>query len=199
MCSCLPFDKALGLRHDGVGEKGKHMPAKSKEKKVFLAQQDVDRLVWQLATKLRQRKFDAYMVITRGGMVPGCFVAQLLNHKRFLSASITFYDDHDQRLRRPMVLEFPPEVLLRGKRILLVDDVWDSGHSIALVRKMVERAGGIPIVATLHYKPKRSEVKGRPDYYAAKTDNWIVYPWEEPALLKRLRTLGLPWKKAKKA
>ena len=63
--------------------------------------------------------------------------------------------------------------------MLIVDDVWDSGRTVNTVRGRVEAAGGSARICVLHYKPQRSRFRDRrPDFYAAVTSNWIIYPWD---------------------
>jgi uncharacterized protein len=77
-------------------------------------------------------------------------------------------------------MQFPNDTLLAGKRVLIVDDVWDSGRTAMAVRERVRVAGGEPHVAVLHYKPHASRYPAdRPDYFAEITDDWIVYPWDD--------------------
>jgi hypoxanthine phosphoribosyltransferase len=65
---------------------------------------------------------------------------------------------------------------IKGLKVLVVDDVSDSGHSLMAVKKYTEDKGAAIVkVATLHHKPW-SEFK--PDYYADMVDKWILYPWE---------------------
>ena len=69
--------------------------------------------------------------------------------------------------------------MLNERRVLIVDDVWDSGRTIMAVRERVLDAGGYPETAVLHYKPSRTTYSdARPDYYVDETDAWIVYPWD---------------------
>ena len=76
-----------------------------------------------------------------------------------------------------MFLQFPADVLL-GRRVLIVDEVWDSGTTIHAVTERVRQAGGIPTTAVLHYKPGRSRVAAVPDHFAVSTDAWVVYPFK---------------------
>jgi hypoxanthine phosphoribosyltransferase len=62
--------------------------------------------------------------------------------------------------------------------VLVVDEVWDSGTTIAAVIERVRQAGGTPFTAVLHYKPERSVVPIRPDVHAVETDRWVVYPFK---------------------
>jgi hypothetical protein len=62
---------------------------------------------------------------------------------------------------------------------LVVDDVWGSGRTITAVKNRVSAAGGNPSTCVLHFNPYRSLfTKAEPDYYAAITDAYIIYPWE---------------------
>lgn len=133
----------------------------------------VDKLIQQLP-----RDFDAILAITRGGMVPACLVSEKLDIRNVMAAAVMFYTGVGQTLDEPRFLQFPADPLLLGKRILIVDDVWDSGRTVTSVKQRVLEAGGIPTVAVIHFKPKKSQVAGRPDYFATETDAWIVYPWD---------------------
>jgi hypoxanthine phosphoribosyltransferase len=79
----------------------------------------------------------------------------------------------------PDFLQFPADELLRGRPTLIVDDVWGSGRTMAAVKNRVSLAGGFPETCVLHFNPYRNLFGGaRPDYYAAVTDAFIIYPWE---------------------
>jgi hypoxanthine phosphoribosyltransferase len=79
----------------------------------------------------------------------------------------------------PQFIQFPDDHLLRGRRTLVVDDVWGSGRTITSVKNRVSSAGGYPATCVLHFNPYRNLFgSARPDYYAAITDAFIVYPWE---------------------
>ena len=92
--------------------------------------------------------------------------------------TVLFYTDVGETLDEPQVLNFPDHDVLRGKRVLVIDEVWDTGQTLATVRRRVLEAGGHASVAVLHYKPTHSTVDDEPDYSAAETDRWIVYPWD---------------------
>jgi hypoxanthine phosphoribosyltransferase len=79
----------------------------------------------------------------------------------------------------PRFIEFPSDELLQARRCLVVDDVWGSGRTITAVKNRVAAAGGIPFTCVLHFNPYRTLFGNvRPDYYAATTDAYIVFPWE---------------------
>ena len=133
----------------------------------------------KLIPQINAADYDAILSITRGGMIPACLISEMLDIRNVLTAGVMFYTDIEQRLEEAIFLQFPSDPLLVGKRILIVDDVWDSGKTAVTVRERVRRAGGLPTVAVIHYKPTKSHYPGDcPDFYAIETDAWIVYPWE---------------------
>ncbi len=154
------------------------MDATIQKPELVLSFDDVRQLVQTLGDQLRGVQFDFMLGISRGGVFPAGLLAKRLDCYDLRVISVQHYDKQNHRLPHPILIQAPPEEVLIGKRVLIVDEVWDSGHSIALVKKYVARANGTPIVATLHYKPSRSEVQEKPDYYAALADSWIRYPWE---------------------
>ena len=140
---------------------------------------DVMTLVDHLMPQLRTG-FDALLLITRGGIIPGGMIAERLDISYILTAAVRFPKElADKRLAWPTFLQFPEDALLRGRRVLIVDDLWSSGRTITTVIGRVETAGGRPETAVLHYKPGSNLFRQTgPTYYAAITDAVILYPWE---------------------
>lgn len=138
---------------------------------------DLDRLVARLADLVRG-DYDVMLAITRGGLVPAGMLAYRLGMRNILVAAVEYYADDGRPGPRPTFLQFPADPQLRGQRVLVVDEVWDSGTTIQAVTERVRQAGGIPTTAVLHYKPARSKVSGEPDHHVVTTDRWVVYPFK---------------------
>jgi hypoxanthine phosphoribosyltransferase len=145
--------------------------------KLFVTWDQIEEMVDQLIAKL-PRDFDAILAITRGGMVPACLVSERLNMRNIMVAAVMFYTGLGETRDEPIFLQFPADPLIMNQRVLIVDDVWDSGKTAVSVRERVLAAGGWPLVAVLHYKPTKSRYELKPDYYLTETDDWIVYPWD---------------------
>ena len=147
--------------------------------KEFLTWQDIDALADILLPQIAGQ-FDVILIITRGGIILGGILAEALDIRDVLIAAVEFPRSPEiEELAWPTFLQFPSDALLRGRRVLIVDDVWDSGRTINTVRGRVEAAGGRPATCVLHYKPAHSRFPDRqPDFFGALTDRWIVYPWE---------------------
>ena len=150
---------------------------------------DVDKLIDQLLPQIRNT-FDSILMITRGGLVPGGILAEALDIKHVLTAAVRFPEFEEKMLAWPTFLQFPEDELLRERRVLIVDDVWNSARTINTVRGRVEAAGAYPQIVVLHYKPAESLFKTKkPDYFAAVTDAFIVYPWETKRSTYNVRML----------
>jgi len=130
-----------------------------------------------LANKLKLRKFDFVVAISRGGLMPTALLAYLLKIKKVGSISYSHYIGDDIRGKLELVLA--PSEKIKNSRVLLVDDKADTGLTLIAAKNFLERKNNKIVTVTLHYAP-RSKIK--PDLYRRKVKNiWIVYPWELPA------------------
>ena len=147
---------------------------------------DVDKLIDHLIPQF-ETEFDAMIVITHGGIVPGGILAEALKINDLFIASVDFPNELESEKQReknrllawPQFLQFPDDNLVRGRRMLVIDDVWGSGRTMTAVKNRITGAAGIAYTTVLHFNPYRSLFGTlRPDYFAATTDAHIVYPWE---------------------
>ena len=145
--------------------------------------EEADRLIDHLMDQF-DHDFDAMVVITRGGIIPGGMLAEAMDIKHILTAAVDFPakeldSGKDKLLAWPQFIQFPDDDQLSARRILTVDDVWGSGRTSTAVKNRVSAAGGMPFTCVLHFNPQRNLFGShRPDYFAASTDAYIVYPWE---------------------
>ena len=110
-------------------------------------------------------------------------LAEAMDLTHLLTAAVDFPSQAEQEQNKLMVwpdfIQFPRDELLRGRPTLIVDDVWGSGRTITAVKNRVSSAGGFPETCVFHFNPHRNLFgKVRPDYYAAVTDAYIIFPWE---------------------
>src|SRR3954462_3824091 len=89
-------------------------------------------------------EYDVMLAITRRGLVPAGMLAYRLGLRNILVAAVEDYDDEGRAGPPPTFLQFPADPLLRGLRVLIVDEVWDSGTTIHAVTERVRQAGGRP-------------------------------------------------------
>ncbi len=154
----------------------------------LLTWNDVDKLIDHMIPQFSVN-FEGMVMVTRGGIVPGGLLAAAMKLENILTAAVDFPAeaemDEVQKSSRflawPKFIQFPDDQVLAARRILIVDDVWGSGRTIAAVKNRIASAGGLPYTCVLHFNPYRNLFGNiRPDYYGAITDAYIVYPWENP-------------------
>lgn len=154
----------------------------------ILCWDDVDKLIDHLIPQFNE-EYSVMIMITKGGVVPGGLLSDALGIAEILTAAVDFPSEIQQETENqltrwsawPKFVQFPDQTLLRGRRVLIVDDVWGSGRTITAVKNRVVSLGGVPSTCVLHFNPHRNLFGTvRPDYFAATTDCHVVYPWELP-------------------
>lgn len=149
----------------------------------FLSWQQVESLTRKIAQETTGERFDVVLAITRGGLIPATLLCELFELRTVLSATVIFYTDDGEPffgMTEPRFLSFPSPSALQGRRVLIVDDVWDSGRTANAVHARVSRVNPASVkVAVLHFKPTQNIFASvMPDFYGEVTDKWVVYPWE---------------------
>lgn len=113
--------------------------------------------------------------IARGGMIPAGALTYSLGMKLADVINVEFYTDVAKTLPDPILLAPMLDVdSVSRHRLLVVDDVVDSGRTLALVLKLLRGYGAEVRSAVLYAKPTTVV---QPDYVWKRTDEWIVFPW----------------------
>ncbi|WP_111718442.1 phosphoribosyltransferase [Homoserinimonas sp. OAct 916] len=140
----------------------------------------------ELASSVADSGFepDFVIAIARGGMLLAGALAYALGVKGCGALNVEFYTDGPATLPDPVVL---PPILdndaVAGARVLLVDDVSDSGRTLAHVVELLETVGAEVRTACLYVKPRTI---CEPHYVWRATDRWIMFPWSTlPPVTKR--------------
>lgn len=125
---------------------------------------------------------DLILSIARGGLLIGGALAYALEIKSCYLINIEFYTGVDERLDEPIVL--PPRLDVEDiadARVLVADDVADTGHTLLKVRELVGARVADARTAVLYQKPG-SAVDS--DYAWRRTERWIEFPWSsQPAVV----------------
>ncbi|RLF14975.1 MAG: phosphoribosyltransferase [Thermoprotei archaeon] len=119
---------------------------------------------------------DVIVTIARGGFVPARVVADYLDVREMYSITLKSWGTAERK--GPPEIVQPLNVDLTGKKVLIVDEVVDTGESMEVALTHVRESGNPKEVRTavLHYKVRSKHV---PNYYAVKVEKWkwIIYPW----------------------
>ncbi|KFU78975.1 hypothetical protein SAMN04489729_5485 [Amycolatopsis lurida] len=126
---------------------------------------------------------DLILSIARGGLFVAGALGYALDVKNLHVMNVEFYTGVDQRLDLPVMLPPVPNVVdLTKKKVLVADDVADTGATLKLVRDFCADHVAEVRCAVVYEKP-RSEVKC--EYVWKHTDRWINFPWSVQAPVVR--------------
>lgn len=164
--------------------------------KIFVEEETLIQDAYRLAVTIFESGFtpDFIVGIWRGGSTIGIYVQeclQYLGNETDHIAIRTSYrgrDDYLEKFDRPEEirvhgLQYLLENMNHDDNLLLVDDVYSTGRSIAAVinRLSAKAKRNMPAdvrVAAVFYKPGHRLVEREPDYYIHATDSWLVLPYE---------------------
>jgi uncharacterized protein len=138
---------------------------------------EIYNMLLNLAIQIKGSGFkpDLIVGVSRGGWAPGRILSDLLANTHTANVKIEFYVGINKTTRKPMVTQ-PISEDISNKKILIVDDVADTGESLLVALDHIrERGAGEVRTVTVYHKPHS---KFKPDFFAETTSNWIVFPWE---------------------
>ena len=155
--------------------------------KTYLNAQDYLRDAWRLAERVLSSHWrpDWLIGLWRGGALPAIAVHEYLAAKSVSvrQAPLVCSSYHGIGARAATVHIEDAEGwrtrIHTGERVLLVDDVYDSGCTIQAVRQLMESAGADVRSAVVYMKDVPREISAKPDYYVREWPNeWLVFPHE---------------------
>ena len=135
---------------------------------------DARALAWRLADK---GPFEGIVCITRGGLVPAAIVARELELRLIETVCVASYHNYANQGELRVLKDIAPSIRAigdgRGKSVLVIDDLTDTGKTARIVREMLPNAH----FATVYAKPQ-----GVPtiDTFVTEVsqDTWIYFPWD---------------------
>lgn len=142
-------------------------------------------MLLNLAEKIRKSGFkpDVIVGVSRGGWPPARVLSDLLSNSNLANVRAEFYLGVAETKGEPSLTQ-PVSIGVSGKKVLVVDEVADTGKSLKLVIKHIFERGAKEVrIAAVYYKPW-SVVK--PDFYDRETSCWVVFPWEVKETIRKL-------------
>lgn len=120
------------------------------------------------------KQFDRIISLAKGGWPMARMLADFLNIREASSIGTRLYSDIGEQTSQVEIYQDLHDVV--GQRVLLLDDVSDTGKTLKFVHEYIQKKGVTSITtATIYFKP-HSVFK--PDYFAAETSSWIIFPYE---------------------
>lgn len=155
--------------------------------KTFLSADEFLRDSWRLAAKITASgwKPDWLLALWRGGAFAGMAVHEFFKVKgweiKHLPMKCKSYTGIGENAGE-VVFTLGDEIfalIKPGEKVLVIDDVFDTGKTAKAVRSKLEAIGAKPKIATVYFKPNKNLTDIKPDYYAKELDDkWIVFPHE---------------------
>ena len=168
--------------------------------KLYLPYNVIHKTVKRLAGEIKASGFDPDLMVAigTGGFIPARILKTFLT-KPILTVGIKYYDDNNVPMDAPRKIQWIDEVeqKLRGKKVLLVDEVDDSRVTLEYcLRELLRHQPAEIAVAVLHNKLKEKRgciPPGVLRYFCGEEheDRWIVYPWDAPDIDAHDRNAGL--------
>lgn len=141
--------------------------------------------VRDLATTIVESGFepDILLAIARGGLGLAMGLGYALDVKNLSAVNVEFYTGVDERLDVPIMLPPTPDAIdLSGLKVLIADDVADTGKTLEHVRAYCADHVAEVRIAVIYQKPWTVVP---PDYAWRKTDKWVDFPWSSQPPVRR--------------
>jgi len=135
---------------------------------------------WGLAEIIKRSGYrpDVIVGIARGGLVPARLLCDFLGVENFLSIQSQHWTEAAKKEQKALI-KFPYKVDLSGMKVLLVDDIVDTGDSMALAKEYILENWHPSEVRTAALQWISTVAKIKPDYYYMEVREWVwfQYPW----------------------
>ena len=165
----------------------------SKEKKHVSSEIEFEVPTWNqiydmllnLAEKIRENGFkpDIIVGVSRGGWPPARVLSDLLDNPNLANVRAEFYLGVAETKGEPTLTQ-PVSAPVAGKKVLIVDEIADTGKSLKLIKEhLAEKSAAEVKIVTVYYKPWSIIM---PDYYEEETSRWIVFPWEIKETIRKI-------------
>lgn len=137
--------------------------------------QEMGEMTVSLSQKIQKsgQKFDRLIALAKGGWGWARQLQDLLRIETQSSIQISFYKGIMKTKRVPVVIQSLPISIL-GEKVLVYDDVVDSGETLELAKQYLLTHGAREVVSASHYI--KSWTKTKPDYWVKETKAWILFP-----------------------
>ncbi|OGG79232.1 hypothetical protein A3A39_01330 [Candidatus Kaiserbacteria bacterium RIFCSPLOWO2_01_FULL_54_13] len=146
-------------------------------KTIKLSWYQIQKLARQLASQIRTRRFrpDCIIGITVSGLIPLVLLAGEFKTKDVAAISARPYSKRRQGKLKITAL---PKINLRGKKVLLVDEIADRGTTLRHISGIFKRKYGAGTVKTAALVVNKKNCVFIPDFHVLEVDQWIVFPWD---------------------
>jgi uncharacterized protein len=126
---------------------------------------------------------DLIVAVSRGGLVPARILLDLLEVQDLATIRVEFYIGINKTREQPIITQ-SLSVSVTAKKVLIVDDISDTGKSLKLVTEHILTQGAKEAkTATIYAKPASTFT---PDYFEKQTSSWVIFPWDAKETIRKI-------------
>lgn len=152
--------------------------------------EEMNELTYELSTQVikHHQPFDRIVTLAKGGWSMARPLIDYTQIPKVASIGVKFYAGLNERCKKPQIYQNIP-VSTKNENVLLFDDVADSGESLIFTKQhLLDKGAKTVTTATLFYKPHS---KITPDFFAAQTTAWVIFPHE---VFEMIKLIGNKWR-----
>lgn len=140
--------------------------------------EEIEKLCKVISKDIKKSKFkvDYILGVSVGGLFPAILFARLLETKNIISVAVSSYQGKEQKKMK--LLNAPDKALLKGKNILIVDDICDTGNTLIFLKDYLKSSNAKQVRTATIFLNKEHH-KMTPDYYGKVVKKWIGFPWDK--------------------
>lgn len=151
------------------------------DKTLDLSWDEIENYCRNLCSKIFEEriKYDVIVGIQRGGVIPGVILSHMLSVPDFYSIGIRTTEKENCRTRVPnAIVKSGMLTNFSNKNVLIVDDVTNTGLTLGIAKKEVERHNPRLIKTAAVIWDGKNSPDCPADIFADYTPGWVTFPWE---------------------
>jgi hypoxanthine phosphoribosyltransferase len=126
---------------------------------------------------------DIIVAVSRGGLAPARILSDLLEVQNLAIIRVEFYLGINKTREQPIITQ-SLSAPVTAKKVLIVDDISDTGKSLKLVTEHILTQGAKEAkTATIYAKPESTFT---PDYFEKQTSSWVIFPWDAKETIRKI-------------
>ncbi len=147
-------------------------------KPLKITYKQVENFCLEIFKDISKTKFqpDCVIGVSVGGVFPALHFARLFNTKNLLTIAVKSYDG--KKRKEIQVINLPKKESLLGKKVLLIDDISDSGSTLKFIVNLLKKDYKVKDIKTITIFVNEDHCKYYPDFYSKKVNNWLDFPWD---------------------
>jgi hypoxanthine phosphoribosyltransferase len=147
--------------------------------KQYISWEDIDHYCYELAKQIKAKSkgYDVIIGVARGGLIPAVILSHLLDISSVMCIGTSSYSKNNIQQKLYNYQNIAPELLFE-KRVLIADDLVDSGLTLDTIKNYYKIFADITIDTAVLFK--KDCTKFKPDFFVkdVKKETWIVFPYE---------------------